>query len=191
MFCFAGTCMSVLFLEAAGCWNPQETFSVWNAKRICDFSRFPPFCLFFLISPTSLWRQPFLAGDQKSLQSFWVLLLLRRWEPECWGQIFIHQSNMPATGCKLHSLLRACLAVTSSLNSFWKTHSRRILVNSCQHLPAECLVWYWEGNLQQKKEEHGFYGYRWTYHKAIFLSGLQPFLRDKKNRFPGLRRAVF
>lgn len=43
-------------------------------KRISDFSRFPPFCLFFLISPTSLWWRPFLAGDQKCLQSFQVLL---------------------------------------------------------------------------------------------------------------------
>lgn len=50
-------------------------------------------------------------------------------EPECWGQIFTHQSNIPATGCKLHSLLRACFALISSLDSCFS------LANSCQHLP--------------------------------------------------------
>lgn len=44
--------------------------------------------------------------------------------------------SQPATGCKLHSLLRACLALISSLESCFS------LANSCQHLPTECPAWY-------------------------------------------------
>lgn len=69
-------------------------------KEYVIFFKIPSlfFCLFFLASPISLWWPSFLAEDQNCLQSFLVLHLLRGWKPECWGPIFSHQSNVPATG---------------------------------------------------------------------------------------------
>lgn len=185
MFCFAGTCMSVLFLEAAGCWNPQETCSVWNAERIHDFSRFPPFCLFFFASPISFWWSSLPAEDQTCLQSFVVLHLLSGWEPECWGPIFSRQSNMPGTECKLHSLLRAWSVFISRLDPCFSL-AYKFIPASSNWIPSLMLREYATG-----RRRHVDFTVTEELTRNVLLSSLQPFLREETKRFLRLRRAVF
>ena len=144
------------------------------------------FCLFFLASPMSLWWPSFLAEDQTCLQSFLVLHLLREREPECWGPIFSHRSNMPATECKLHSLLRAWSALISSLDPCFSL--------AYKFIPASSN---WIPSLMLRREHATGRRRRVDFmvteelSRKVFLSSLQPFLREETNRFLRLRRAAF
>lgn len=154
MFCFAGTCMSVQPLEAAGCWNPQETCSVWNAARICDFFQdslpfllfFPCFSHLFMITVFSGWRQDLFSAIS----------------PMCLLQSVHGTATSGRARCSSPAWIRA---------SPWHT-------SSYQHLPLNTQFDGEKGTCNWKEETHGFYGYRGSYRK-VFLSRLQPFLKEE------------
>lgn len=159
-----------------------------KCKKNMWFFKIPSlfFCLFLLASPISLWWPSFLAEDQTCLRSFLVLDLLRGWKPECWGPIFSHQSNMPAAECKLHSLLRACSALISSLDPCFSL--------AYKFIPASSN---WIPSLMMGREHatgrrrHVDFMVTEELTRDVFLSSLQPSLREETHRFLRLKRAAF
>lgn len=112
----------------------QEEYMIFQDSPPSFLFAFFFFFIFFLASSISSWWPSFLSEDQTCLQSLLMLHLPRGRAPECWGPVFSHQSNIPATEQKLHSLLRTCSVLISSLDPciflIWQGHTNIFQLNT-------------------------------------------------------------